>query len=367
MSACYAIIMAGGGGTRLWPLSRRERPKQALALFNEQTLFQNTLARLWGAFSPPQVLVVTVEEQQPLLAQQAPALPPENWLVEPLPRGTLAAAALAWLALTTRNVHDALMVLLPSDHYIANPALLQKLLRAACQVAQQGHIVALGITPHYPATGYGYIQQGEPLGTFEGFPAYRVQRFREKPSLEEAQRLLAMGGHTWNAGIFIWHQPVFWEELQRHMPTMARELQRLLDQDLTPQDLNPKALRKVWERLPEETIDYGIMEKTQRAAVLPAPVELGWNDIGSWDAVFELLAQEQERDTVIVGAGDRVVLDSANLLVYLEDRPRVVASIEVQDLVLVLTQDALLLCRRGATQRVREVVRALQQRAHPSV
>ncbi len=362
----YAVVMAGGGGTRLWPLSRKARPKQALALFNQRTLFQNTLDRLWGLFGPERVLVVTVDGQQDLLQPQAPEIPETNWLVEPVPRGTLAAVALAWLALYLRGVRDATLAILSSDHYVADSALLRRLLRAGYQVAQQGYIVALGITPHYPATGYGYIQHGEPLGTFDGFPVYRIRRFREKPALEEARRYLEAGDHSWNAGIFLWRQPVFWEELRQHMPQMAQRLESLLNQNLEPGPALQQALAEVWPQLPEETIDYGIMEKTTRAAVLPAPVELGWSDVGSWDAVFELLDQDA-RQTVLVGAGDQVLLDSTNLLVYLEDRERVVAAVEVRDLIVVCTEDALLLCRRGATQRVREIVRTLKRKAHPSV
>jgi len=365
MEDYYAVIMAGGGGTRLWPLSRKKRPKQALALFNDQTLFQNTLGRLWGLLPPERILVITVAEQMPLLREQAPALPPESLLAEPLPRGTLAAAALAWLALASRGIYDATMAILPSDHYIGRPALFQRLLRAAYQVAQQGYIVTLGITPSYPATGYGYIQQGEPLGTFEGFSAYKVLRFKEKPSPEEARRLLEQGGHSWNAGIFIWKQEVFWEETRRHMPKVARALQQALDQKVSP--TNPQALREIWSALPDETIDYGIMEKTRRAAVLPAPQELQWSDIGSWDALFDLLPKTGDQQTVMMGAAEQIVLDSRDLLVYLDDSPRLVAAIEVRDLIVVLTQDALLLCRRGESQRVREVVRMLRQKGNPSV
>ncbi len=360
----YPVILAGGGGTRLWPLSRKKRPKQALALFNERTLFQNTLARLWGLVPLEHVLVVTVEEQAPLLREQAPGLPAENVLAEPLPRGTAAAAGLAWLALQERGIHDATLVILPSDHYMANPTLFQNLMQAAYQVARQGFVVTLGITPNYPATGYGYIQMGERLGTFEGMPAYRVVRFKEKPDLETAKAMLARGDHVWNAGIFAWTAAVFWEEVRQHLPPLARALQTALEKGLTTRE--PRALRPLWESLPEETIDYGIMEKTRRAAVLPAPQELGWSDVGSWDAILDLLAREPNQ-AVVVGSTDQIVLDSQNLLVYLDDRPRVVAAIDADDLILVVTDDALLICRRGKSQRVREVVRILKRQGKPWV
>lgn len=360
MRDLYAVILAGGGGTRLWPLSRQKRPKQSLALFNERTLFQNTLGRLWGLVPPEQVLVVTIEEQVELLRQQAPSLPEENILAEPLPRGTAAAAGLAWLALRHRGLEEATLAILPSDHYMANPRLFQQLLRAGCAVARRGFVVTIGITPDHPATGYGYIQMGAPLGEFDGVTAYRVLRFKEKPDLETAQRMLEQGDHVWNAGIFLWSMSVFWEETRRHLPPLAHALQQALEKGLSP--ASPQDLRPLWEPLPSETIDYGIMEKTHRAAVLPAPRELGWSDVGSWDALFDLLAAQHGRRAIIVGGADQVVLDSQDLLVYLDDRPRLVAAIHADDLIVVVTDDALLVCRRGETQRVREVVRILKRK-----
>ena len=353
----YAVIMAGGGGTRLWPLSRRRRPKHTLAFFNERTLFQNTVYRLWGLMPAEHILVITVEEQQALLREQAPGLPEGNIIAEPLPRGTAAAAALAWLALRQRGVEDAVMAVLPSDHYVASVHLFQRLLRAAYQVALEDRVVTIGIRPSYPATGYGYIQLGEPLGEYLGFPAHRVRRFKEKPSRSTAERFLTQGDHVWNAGIFVWKASVFHEELHRWMPRLARAADAALEQGLSV--AQPETLRPLWEELVEDTIDYGIMEKTQRAAVLPAPQSLGWNDIGSWDAVFDLMTDSKQK-VYIQGAEEHIVLESEDLMVYLDDRPRLVVSIGVQEVLVVLTEDALLLCRRGESQRVKDVVRTLR-------
>ena len=199
----YAVIMAGGGGTRLWPLSRKARPKQMLRLLEERSLFQTSVQRLDGVFPPDRIYVVTVEEQAAELQQQCPQIPAENYLLEPMPRGTASVIGLAAVALKRRDP-QAVMAVLTSDHYIGNEPGFRELLAAAYDVAQEDYLVTLGISPTFPATGYGYIQRGALLGSYRDYEVYRALRFKEKPAEKQAQRMLASGDHSWNSGMFVW-------------------------------------------------------------------------------------------------------------------------------------------------------------------
>ncbi len=350
----YAIIMAGGGGTRLWPLSRRRRPKHMLPLLDDATLFQATVTRLQGLFPPERILVVTTADQRAELQAQAPFLPPENYLTEPAPRGTAAVVALAAVVLRGRAGDQARMGIFPADHYIGQPARFHSVAQAALTLAGQGYLVTLGIDPTYPATGYGYIQQGEPLGEVQGWPAYRVRRFKEKPDLATAQQMLAQGGHSWNAGMFFWTVARIWEEFARQMPDFHAAMERLLDAWGSPRW--HAVLADLWPRLRTETIDYGIMEGAQHVAVIPAQ-GLEWSDIGSWDAVWNLLPKDAAGNATVHAHG--LIIDGQGNLVYGRDG-RLVALVGVHDLIVVDTADALLILPRAQAQRVREVVQALR-------
>ncbi len=350
----FAVVMAGGGGTRLWPLSRQARPKHMLALLDEQTLFQRTLARLQGLFPPERILVVTTAAQARELQAQAPFLPTANFLPEPAPRGTAAVVALAAVVLRGRVGPQARMGIFPADHYIGQPERFRAVVRAAFALAGQGYLVTLGIEPTYPATGYGYIHQGEPLGTVAGWPAYRVRRFKEKPDAESARAMLAQGGYSWNSGMFFWTVARIWEEFARQMPDIHAAMERLLAAWDTPHW--EETLAALWPRLRAETIDYGIMEGARDVAVIPAQ-GLAWSDIGSWDAVWALLPKDEAANAV--AHADGLLLDARGNLVY-ADRKRLIALVDVEDLVVVDTADALLILPRERAQRVRDVVRALR-------
>src|SRR5574339_828976 len=217
MEHTYAVIMAGGGGTRLWPISRKERPKQLLPLLGQETLFQSTVRRLDNLFPPERILVVTVEEQARQMQIQAPEIPEENYLIEPSPRGTASVVALAAAVLKKRDP-EASMAILTADHFIRNKDLFRYLIRTALQVAAKDYLVTLGITPTSPSTGYGYIEQGEPLEGEYRYPVYMVKRFREKPDHETAEQMLRSGTHSWNSGMFVWKADVILGELERQMP-----------------------------------------------------------------------------------------------------------------------------------------------------
>ncbi len=354
----YAVIMAGGGGTRLWPLSRRERPKQMLTLFGDRSLFQVAVDRLDGLFPPERICVVTVAEQAAALQEQVPAIPPENYFIEPMPRGTASVVGLAAAALQQR-APDAVMAILTADHFIADEARFRQVLEAAAQVARQGYLVTLGITPTHPSTGYGYIQMGEPLGAFAGLPVHRVLKFKEKPDEASARAFLADGRHVWNSGMFIWQVSDILEEIERQMPALYAGVERI-SAAWSAQGAQPHAvIRAVWEGLQSQTVDYGIMEGARQVAVIPAE-GLGWNDVGSWDALFDVLPLDEHGNAL--RHAEHLGLETGNTLVFnAAGQDRLFVTIGVEDLVLVDTGDVLLVCHRDKAQMVRDVVRSLRE------
>jgi mannose-1-phosphate guanylyltransferase len=354
-SHTYAVIMAGGGGTRLWPISRKERPKQLLPLIGQETLFQSTVARLKDLFPPERIVVVTVEEQAREMKEQASEIPEENYLIEPGPRGTASVVGLAAMVLQKRDP-NASMAVLPSDHFIRNVDLFHYLLKAAFEVAENKYLVTLGITPNLPSTAYGYIQQGKPLEGEYKYPAYMVKSFKEKPSEEVAQQLLRTGDHSWNSGMFIWRADTIMNEIEKQMPALASEL-KTIGASWGTANQN-KVLNERWHGLKNETVDYGIMEKAERVAVLPAG-GLGWSDVGSWSSVFEVLLPDMNGN-IATNASLHLAHETHNTLIY-GGPDRLIVTIGVDDMVIVDTGDALLVCKTDQSQKVKDVVEHLRK------
>lgn len=352
----YAVIMAGGGGTRLWPISRKGSPKQLLPLIGQETLFQSTVARLKNLFSPDRILVVTVAEQAREMMEQSPEIPPENYLIEPAPRGTASVVGLAATALQKRDP-DAAMAILPSDHFIRNVDLFHYLLKAAFDVAENGYLVTLGITPTMPSTAYGYIQQGEPLDGEYKYPVYTVKSFKEKPDEQTAQQLLRMGDHSWNSGMFIWRADAILTELHRQMPDLGKALTGIGDSWNTQKQND--VLNEKWLDLQNVTVDYGVMEKAGKVAVLPAG-GLGWSDVGSWYSLFEVLLPDMNGN-IATNTGQHLAHETHNTLVYGGGSERLVVTIGVDDMVIVDTNDVLLVCKADQSQKVKEVVEHLKK------
>ncbi len=354
MNQTYAVIMAGGGGTRLWPISRRKHPKHILPLLGERTLFQGTLDRLEGFIPPERTLVVTTADQAEKLEKQAPQLPKENFVIEPEPRGTASVIGLAATILAKKDP-EAVMLVLTSDHYIHNVDLFQLVMRVAIDVARKSYLVTLGISPTFPATGYGYIQRGEILTEKFQYPVYRVLRFIEKPDEAKARALLASGDHSWNSGMFIWRVDCILDEFGRLMPELKASLDRIGRAWGTAGQA--ATLRSEWPKLKPETIDYGIMEHAENVAVLPAG-GLEWSDVGSWDSLFDLLLPD-ELGNVVVNS-DLLPLETRDTLVYSTEK-KLVVTIGVEDLIVIDSDDALLVCRRDQAQQVRQVIENLKK------
>jgi mannose-1-phosphate guanylyltransferase len=351
----YAVIMAGGGGTRLWPLSRQIRPKQMLSLFDERTLFQTSVHRLYGLFPPERILVVTIAEQAAELHYQVPELPEENFILEPVPRGTAPVIGLAAQVLRKRDP-DACMAVLTADHFIGNESLFRQTLETAYLVANDDYLVTLGIRPTFPATGFGYIQLGEALGYYQQQVVHRVQSFKEKPSEEVARKFIDTGNYSWNSGMFVWKVERILREFERQLPDLASDLTEIGLSYGT--STGQTTLERVWPGIKMESIDYGIMEAAVGVAVIPVD-NLDWNDVGSWDSLYDVLPGDKDGNIVI--GGEHIGLDTHQSLIYMNQKHRLIVTIGVNDLILVDTGDVLLVCRKDQAQKVRQIVSKLKQ------
>lgn len=353
----YAVIMAGGGGTRLWPLSRLNRPKQMLNLVGDRSLFQIAVDRLKPLFPPERILVVTAASQASHLQAQSPELPKGNFILEPEPRGTASAIGLTAVVLKKLNP-QAIMAVVTADHFIENEKKFLHMLKAAREVAETNYLVTLGIQPTYPSTAFGYIQQGSYLDTFEGVDVFSASRFVEKPDIDTAQEYLMGQEHSWNSGMFIWQVEAVMQEFERQMPTLYKALMKIsASWGASEQD---KVLWKVWPGLYKETIDYGIMENAKNVAVIPAR-GLGWNDVGSWNAMFNILPKNEHGN--IIRCKNHINIEAKNTLVFSDDaNDRLFVTIGVEDIAIVDTGDVVLICSKESAQEVRQVVDKLKEK-----
>lgn len=349
----YAVIMAGGGGTRLWPLSRSVRPKQMLKLGSERTLFQQAVDRLYGLVPPERILVVTGAEMAMDLQKDCSEIPAENYLIEPAPKGTAAVVGLAAAYLYSKD-RQAVMAILTADHVIRDVAYFQKILRVADEAARLGYLVTLGIHPTSPSTGYGYIQRGQPVAEINQQRVYQVLQFKEKPDADTARRMVESGDHDWNSGMFFWKV----EQIRREIANQLPELYQVMIQIENAGFERQEEWLPLWMRLKPETIDYGIMERARQVVVIPA-AGLGWNDVGSWDSLFEVL--ESDGNGNIRLTDQWLALDSQKTLVLCEDDQRLIATIGVENLIIVDSGNVLLVCHKDKAQSVRELVQILKQ------
>jgi mannose-1-phosphate guanylyltransferase len=355
MQHLYAVIMAGGGGTRLWPFSRQKSPKQLIPLFSQRSLFQVAVDRLTGFIPTERIYVVTIADQVQALQQQESQLPAGNFLIEPQPRGTAAVVAMAAGTIGKADP-DAVLAVLTADHLITNFASFQQHLAAAYEVAQKGYIATLGIKPTFAATGYGYIESGDRLGSFSGITAFEVRRFIEKPDEAVARELVRKEQLSWNSGMFITRADVILGEFQKHMPDLHAVIQEL--RPLLGANHQDNGFVNKWSGIKSQTIDYGIMEKTRLAAVLPAR-DLGWNDVGSWDSFFDVTVPD-DNGNIVVGAR-YIGIDSNNSLIVSSAPEHLIVSLGVKEMIIVHTPDATLVCPRGESQRVKELVNYLNE------
>jgi len=356
----HAVILAGGRGTRFWPRSRTRTPKQLLNIVGKGSMLQQTVARLSPLIPAQRIWTVTNTEQVAALRKQLPAAARKHVLTEPVGRNTAAAIALAAIHVRHASGGDALLAVLPADHYIAQPEKYREIVGAALELAREpGRMVVLGIPPTRPDTGFGYVElQGESITT-QGAPAYPVQRFTEKPELTVAREYVASGNFHWNAGMFFWRASTFLEALKEFLPATYLLLEDLA-QHIGERSYDAK-LKRIYPKLENISVDYAILERaTQQPGVprvLVIPAEIGWSDIGSWAAVYQLLAKHPG-ENIFAGAGHSLDAEGN----FLWSPGKFVAAIGVRDLVVVETPDALLICPRDRAHEVAKIVKALEER-----
>jgi mannose-1-phosphate guanylyltransferase len=356
----HAVILAGGRGTRFWPRSRTRTPKQLLNIVGKDTMLEQTVARLRPLIPTDHIWTVTNAEQTAAVKKQLPAAARKRVLTEPIGRNTAAAIALAAIHVRHAAKGDALMAVLPADHFIAQPDKYRKIVGAALDLAREPQrMIVLGIPPTRPDTGFGYVERmGDAIGA-NGSPAFAVRRFTEKPAFEVAKQYVASGDYQWNAGMFFWRVSTFLENLKRFLPKTHEALESLAQ--TIGKKTYDRRLRAIYPKLENISVDYAILENATRQdgppGVFVIPADVGWSDIGSWAAVYELLAK-QPGENVLAGHG--LALDAAGNFLY--SPTKFVAAIGVRDLIVVETADALLIVPRDRAQDVAKIVKSLEER-----
>ncbi len=350
----YAVVLAGGQGTRFWPASRTARPKQFLPIASGKPLLERTCARLEGLIPWERILVVSADLQADLVRRTLRHLPRENLILEPEGRNTAPGIALASLVLDERDP-DSVQAVLPADHVIEPENSLRRSLRLAAEEAASGsYLITLGVRPTHPATGYGYIELSTELARREGTPLYAVERFVEKPDLARAQSFLATGRHLWNSGMFAWSTRTILQAYRALQKDLLEGLER---------GRSRGTLAAEYAKLTSVPVDTAILERASNLRVFP--IEYSWNDVGSWAALPEVVAADASGNFAALAGGARIVAeDSSGCVVFAEGR-EIIALLGVRDLVIVRAGDATLVCPRERAQDVRRIVERLRTEGEP--
>jgi mannose-1-phosphate guanylyltransferase len=357
---CYSIIIAGGKGTRFWPLSRAERPKQLLKILSDRSLIDETAERVYALTQSARTLVVTVAEQVGAMRKELRALPRQNFIAEPQGKNTAPCIGLAALEVLRRDP-GGVMIVLPADHWVADVKAFQRTLKAAVELAvRQDRLITIGIRPDYPETGYGYIMKGK-LTAGAKPASFQVKRFTEKPAVALAKKLVRQGS-LWNSGIFVWKAATLVELLNRYQPEIGARL-RTIDKAANGKSLgnpNPKlraVIAREYKKMPSISIDYAVLEKAgAEGRVLTVEADFGWSDVGSWAAVHRMMHKDVYGNA---GNGRWLQLGAKNCLIH--SRDRLIVLLGIENAVVVDTADALLVGDLRRSQEVRELVDELQR------
>jgi len=350
MDNTYIVIMAGGSGTRFWPLSREAMPKQLLRIDGEETLIQQTIARVRPLIPTDHIHIVTNKSQADQIRYQVPELNRNNFIIEPAAKNTAAAIGLAAVYLNHHNA-DSVMGILPADHVVKNREQFLDTMKCAFTAAREGYLVTIGIKPVRPETGYGYIHAGGLLNPSTGI--FYVDRFTEKPDIDTAKKYVADGHYFWNSGMFVWKTSVILDEIGCHMPLLSSGLKEI--RAAIGSSDESSVINRVFAGLESVSIDYGIMEKSDKVVVIQA--DLGWSDVGSWTALDDISPRDARGNVI---AGNVVDVESRDSIIYASNR--LVATAGLNDMVVVDTEDATLVCHKDRAQDVKKIVDELKKR-----
>ncbi len=345
----WAVIMAGGSGTRFWPESREAHPKQFLRVFGRETLLGQTFSRLNPVIKAPQVLVITQQDKVPLVRQLLGKVPASQVIGEPIGRNTAPCAVLA-ARVALKKDPEAVIALLPADHRIEREPFFRKALERASGVAlQTGLPVTFGIKPACAHTGYGYLERG-PVFSKGVLPVYRLKCFHEKPSLQKAKRFLRAGNFLWNSGMFVWKAAALLETAEKHLPEASQVAEQIVKMGLGI------GMKKLYAKMPNISLDYALMEPL-KGKILTVPVDLGWNDVGSWESLRDLHAPDRDGNVVL---GEALLIESAGNIV--KTGKKLTVLLGMKDHLVVDTEDALLVCPVSQAQSIRKVVAMLKEK-----
>jgi mannose-1-phosphate guanylyltransferase len=351
----YIVLMAGGVGMRFWPRSRRSMPKHLLKLIDNKTMLRLAFERVAPLTETDKILVVTNYLQKDEIVKQLPEIPIQNIILEPQGRNTAPCIGLAAVIIRSRIQSNEMMVVLPADHLIADEEDFCETIRIATSYARENdYLITMGIQPAYPETGYGYIQLGAKLYEENKKDIYQVKTFAEKPNYETALRFVQSGDFLWNSGMFIWSVDLILNEIEDYIPELAEQLYRI-EKHIGGSDFNP-VIEDAYSRTKAVSIDYGLLELSKRVAVIKA--EFDWNDLGSWEAVHNISKKDNHGN--VLSSKDSIVLNSNNN--YFFSNKKLIAAIDVDNLVVVEMDDALLICRKDKSQNVKSIVELLSRK-----